>query len=297
LLLSANGLGFAENAAHHRSPDVAKGNDISILAQTERSAPSKKADGCEEAEIEPNAAPPNWDSPAMTTQCGVLELDTLLTVQQMSGAIRQGTMGTTARLGVKPRLEIRWGMPGRSMQSGDGAPMVGTTDQLVGVCYRFHNRKGGIPDLALDYAIKIPTANPAKGFGSGYTDHAGTLIAGGDVGSIHFDFNALGTVTGNSHGHDGAVQFGLAIVRHLSSKFLGTLEAFGGSQPGTSNRYGAASAGGAWSFRPWLAVNGAYVRAYTGASPRQQFLVGMIYTMRPAFAAPERKPAEENSMR
>jgi hypothetical protein len=43
-------------------------------------------------------------------------------------------------------------------------------------------------------------------------------------------------------------------------------------------------------------VNGAYVRAYTGASPRQQFLVGMIYTMRPAFAAPKRKPAEENSM-
>jgi hypothetical protein len=175
--------------------------------------------------------------------------------------------------------------------------LVGTTDQWVGVCYRFHERKGGIPDLAFDYAIKIPTANPAKGFGSGYTDHVGTLIASEDAGSTHFDFNATGTVAGGSRGHEGAAQFGLAVIRHLSSKFLGTLEAFGGSQPGTSNRYGAALAGGSWGFRPWLAVNGAYVRAYTGASPRQQFLLGMIYTIRPTLAPPERDAVGGNSRR
>jgi hypothetical protein len=174
------------------------------------------------------------------------------------------------------------------MQSGGRARWVGTTDQWIGACYRFHEQQGLVPDLAIDYAIKFPTANPAKGFGSGYIDHVGTFIASTDAKSTHFDFNAAGTIAGASGGHDAAAQFGLAMTRHPLPKLLGTLEAFGGSQPGTSDRYGAALLGGAWSFRPWLALNGAYVRAFTHASPRQQFLVGINYTMRPGIGVPRR---------
>jgi len=283
-----NGLGFAEDPTDHNPAGITSANETLVLGHAERGAPVKKIDACREAGIETNAAPPNWDSPAATTQCGALEMDSLFTAQPMGGGVHQESMGTTARFGLTPRLELRWGLPEHLIQSGSGTRLVGISDQWIGACYRFHEQKGRVPDLAVDYAVKFPTANPAKGFGSGYTDHVGTFIASADAKNTHFDFNAAGTVAGGLHGHDGAAQFGLAVTRHLLPKLLGTLEAFGGSQPGTSNRYGAALAGGAWAVRPWLAVNGAYVRAYTFASPRQQFLVGFIYTTRPGFAAPQR---------
>jgi len=191
-------------------------------------------------------------------------------------------MLTTAKYGVTPHFEVRWGLPGHMMQSGGGTRRLnGTADQWVGACYRFRDQGRWIPDLALDYAVKIPTANPAKGFGSGYVDHLATFIASRDFGQNHIDFNTVGTIAGSSQGHDGAVQFGIAWTRPVNAKLLWTIEAYGGPQPGTSDRYGAVMSGGAWSVRPWLALNGGYIRAYTAGSPREQYLFGFIYTLRP----------------
>ena len=147
--------------------------------------------------------------------------------------------------------------------------------------FDFHDQGPGSLDLAIDYAVKIPTANPAKGFGSGYVDHLVTFIASRDFGPHHVDFNAVGTIAGSPQGRDGAPQFGMAYTRTLQGRFLATFEAFGGPQPGTTDRYGAVLGGGSWSLRPWLALNGAYTRAFTGGSPRTQSLAGFIYTFRP----------------
>jgi hypothetical protein len=40
------------------------------------------------------------------------------------------------------------------------------------------------------------------------------------------------------------------------------------------------------SVRPWLALNAAYAQAYTAGSPRQQVILGLIYTMRRGSLAP-----------
>jgi hypothetical protein len=279
--------GFSEDPRDRRSPDATDANNAFATSHTERGAFVKKTDPCAEIGIESNAAAPNWDSPAVTTQCGALEMDSLLVAQPLGEGVLQRTIATTAKFGVTPRFELRWGLPGHIIQNGFGSTrLTGTTDQWFGSCFRFHEQREHIPDLAVDYAIKIPTANPAKGFGSGYTDHAVTFIASEDRGSNHVDFNAVGTVAGGRRGHDGSAQFGMAMTRHFARKLLGTLETYGGSQPGTSDRYGAVLAGGAWALRPWLAVNGAYARAYTAASPRQQMFAGFIYTTRPRAARP-----------
>ena len=267
--------------------------DTVVPGHMERGATIQKIDECGARDIEPNVAAPIWDIPAATTQCGSLELDSLFTTQRLSGGVRQESMGTVARFGITPRLEVRWGMPGRITQSGGGPTLAGTTDQSIGACYRFHEQMGHIPDLAMDFAMKIPTANAAKGFGSGYTDYAGTLIASAGLGNTHVDFNAVGMSAGGKHGADAAAQFGLAMTRQLLPKLLGTLEVFGGSQPGTSDRYGAALIGGAWGFRPWFAINAAFVRAYTAASPRQQFMLGFIYTTRPGLRFRDGKRAND----
>jgi hypothetical protein len=281
--------GFSEDPPDHPTADATDLSNGSVMSHVERGAEVKKIDACTAVSIQSNAAAPSWDSPAVTTQCRALEMDNLFIAQPLGEGIRQDSMGTTAKFGVTPRLEVRWGLPGHIIQSGGGsARLTGTTDQWIGTCFRFYEQRGRIPDLAIDYAVKIPTANPAKGFGSGYADHVVTLIASADRGDNHVDFNAVGTVAGGRTGREGAAQFGLAITRQIMRKLLGTVEAYGGPQPGTSDRYGAVQAGGAWAVRPWLAVNGAYARAYTAASPRQQFLAGFIYTVRPAFAPPIR---------
>ena len=129
--------------------------------------PVKREEPCVEAQIGPNAAPPTWDSPASTTQCGTLETDSFLIEEAVGAGVLQQTLATTAKYGLTSHLEVRWGLPGKMAKGGGGTPRLqGTTDQWIGACYRFHDEGRWTPDLALDFAIKFPTANPAKGFGA-----------------------------------------------------------------------------------------------------------------------------------
>jgi hypothetical protein len=253
----------------------------------EPGAPVKTTDACDGADIPSNSTTPTWDAQANTTPCGALETDNLFTRQPLGPGVSQGTLTTTAKYGLTPHLEVRWVLPGRMFQNGAGsARLAGTTDQWFGVLFRFHDQGGRTPDLAMDYAIKLPTSNPSKGFGTGYTDHQFTFIASRDFGPNHVDMNALALVAGGPKGPDPAAQFGAAFTHSFTSRLMGTVEAFGGSQPATTRRYAAAFVGGAWSVRPWLALNGGVLRAFTGGAPARQYLVGFIYTVRPRIAAP-----------
>lgn len=282
--------------AFAEAPAVNDGNLIASIESTvfttprEPGPPLKNADACRDSELQPNSMSPTWNIQASTVQCGALETDNLATLQPLGGGVTQSSLGTTAKYGLAPRLEIRWGLPGRMYQGGRGTPrLAGTTDQWLAALYRFHDQAGWTPDLALDYAFKLPTANPAKGFGSGYADHLLTFIASRDLGPNHIDFNLVGTLAGGPRGHDGAAQFGMGFSRTFAHNLMGTLEAFGGPQPGTPDRYGAIFLGGSWGLKPSLALNGGCIRSYTAGSPRAQYMLGFIYTMRPGFALPAQK--------
>ncbi len=265
--------------------DRGPGAAVSAIEKSERTPTEPgfpvKTSGCDGSGLENNAAIPIWDTPASTTPCGALETDQLFSIQDMGGGVHQSTISSLARYGVTPRLELRWGLPGRARQTVAGKPAVsGTTDQWLGACYRFRDQGSRGPDLAVDFAIKIPTANPAKQLGSGYYDELLTLIASRDLGTTHVDFNAAGSLTGGPGRRDGAVQLGMAVTRPVSRKLLGALESYGGTQPATSQRYAAVLVGAAWSLRPALALNAGYARAVTAGSPREQILGGFIYSFR-----------------
>jgi len=235
-------------------------------------------DACALPEVTANATRPAWDYAASTTQCGVLETDFGFLAQPMGGGVTQRVVVSSLRYGLTPRLDLRWGLTNHVAQGGgDAGSLKGVGDQWLSGRYRFVEQGKTLPALALIYAAKIPTANPAKGFGTGFVDHQFILIASRDVGKSHFDFNAVGTMAGGAHGFDGATQYGLALTRPLTSRLSGILESYGGPQPGTSDRFGAILAGAVYTLRPALVLDSAYTRTYTAGSPQEQVLFGITY--------------------
>jgi hypothetical protein len=252
--------------------------------------PPPSADPCALADVTANPTRPAWDYAASTTQCGIAEVDTGWMEQPMGGGVRQQLLTSSLRYGLTPKLDLRWGSTSHVLQSGGGtAALEGVGDQWANARYRFLEQGRWMPAMAVVYGIKIPTANPAKGFGSGFSDQQYIFIASRDLGKNHFDFNAVGTVTGGSHGHDGAAQFGLALTRPLSPRLSWILESYGGPQPGTSDRLGAAFTGATYAVRPWLVLDSAYSRTFTAGLPRQQVMFGSTYSLRPGFVQMPRK--------
>ena len=137
----------------------------------------------------------------------------------MAPGVRQWMLVSSLRYGITPKLDIRWGVVDHISQTGAASPaLAGIGDQCINLTYRFHEQGRRMPALALAYAIEIPTGNPSKGFGSGFVDHAFSFVASRDLGRIHVDFNAVGTLAGTTNGHDGAAQFGLALSRQMTAQ-------------------------------------------------------------------------------
>jgi hypothetical protein len=204
--------------------------------------------------------------------------------QPMGGGVDQWMLVSSATYGLTSKLSLRWGLTEHIAQNGGGmAPTEGVGDQLASTTYRFHDQSHWLPAVALNYGVKIPMANPAKGFGTGFTDHQFLFIASRDFGRNHFDFNTVGTLAGGKAGHDGAAQFGLALTRPVTKKLSWSVESFGGPQPGTVDRFGAGLTGLSYIVRPWLVLDGAFVKTYTAGTPRQQVLFGVTMASRPGF--------------
>jgi hypothetical protein len=249
-----------------------------------RSVQAQPPDPCLSRETVASPTRPNWDSSAMTTPCGDVETDFGLQLQPMGGGVRQAQMVSSMRIGITPHLDVRWGVINHITQTGgDTGHLAGIGDQMLSTIYRFHDPGRWTPALAFSYGVNLPTANPQKGFGSGYINHLFVLISSRDLGKVHLDMNAVGTLTGGADGHDGAVQCGLAVTRPVTRKLSWVVESYGGPQPGTSDRFGAALTGGSYMLRPWLVLDGALSWTYTAGSPRKQVLFGFTYARRPGL--------------
>jgi hypothetical protein len=237
---------------------------------------------------------PTFTFPATTTECGMFEADFGFTTQSMGGGVQQNYAPVSLRYGVTPRFDVRWGAVNHIWQTGNPS-LQGAGDTYLGARYNFLAQSHNVPALGVFYQVKIPTANQAKGLGSGYVDNLLTLLASKDFGHYHIDFNLDGTVAGAAHGTNPAIQGDLALTRTLTKTTSVIVESFGGSEPSTSDRIGIALVGATWAVRPWFVLDTAYNRAFTGTSgtgaPHQQFLVGGTWTIRPPWRHP-REPSK-----
>lgn len=293
ILLFASFAAFASCAvALSEDPKELK---ASVAIPTERTLPEAAVELAPSDHATPNpcalpdvtvvSSRPVWTAAAATIQCGVVQTDSGFLIQSVGAGVGQWLVPSTVGYGLTSRLQIKWLLPTHIAQSGGASlPLNGITDQYLGSFYRFLEQGKLKPALALGYALKIPSANPAKGFGTGFVDHQLIFIASRDFGPrTHIDFNTVGFLAGSPQGNNGAAQFGAAISRAITPKLALALDSFGGSQPGTPNRYGAELLGATWSYRTWLVLDLAYARAYTAGTPRQLFTVGFTHAMRPGL--------------
>ena len=249
-----------------------------------RGIQAQPPDPCSSGEIVASPSRPYWDSGAATTPCGNIETDFGMVLQPMGGGARQTLWVSSVRYGLTPRLDLRWGATNHISQSGgELESLEGIGDASVSATYRFHEQGRWSPAMAFSYGVELPEANPQKGFGSGFIDHQFLFIASRDLGTLHVDFNVVGTLEGEQDGHEGAVQFGLALTRPVTRRLAWIIESYGGPQPGTEDRFGAALTGGSYMLRSWLVVDGGYTRSYTAGSPRQQILFGITCARRLRF--------------
>ncbi len=245
---------------------------------------AQKVDPCNDGEVVASPSRPMWDGGAVATPCGNLETDYGWQYQPMGMGVHQQILASSMRYGLNPRTELRWGIVNQIAQRGGGVqPLKGIGDQCLSTTYRFLDQGRWRPAMAFSYGMKIPTANPAKGFGSGFFDHQFVLLVSRDLGKSHIDFNTVGMLAGGPHGGEGAAQFGMALSRPASRRLTLILESCGGPQPGTSNRFGAALAGATYNLRPNLVLDAAYSRQYTAGAPRQMVLAGITWARRVRF--------------
>jgi len=261
-------------------PMAGAGEGVAAAVELVRPAAPEAEDPCTAAVVS-QPARPMWTAGAQTTQCGVMENDLGWRSIGLGAGVHQRGLTSTERYGITRRLDLTWSTPLRMVQSGGGTKAVGgITDQSLSVMGEFRQQGRVVPAMAVSYGVTIPTANPAKGFGTGYMDHALVLLASRDVRQLHFDGNLAGALAGGPGGYDGAVQTGVVMTVPVRKNAGWLLETDGGSQPGTADRFGQALTGITWAVRPNLVVDTAYTRAYTAGAPRQQFTMGMTWAHR-----------------
>src|SRR5215467_9529058 len=114
---------------------------------------------------------PTVANPADITQYGVLEVeygfDHVMGLQQE----RENNLVGLFKFAATCNLEIRWDTDTLLRQSFAGMTQIGFGDNALGFQYRFHHQTKFVPSLAISYSLTFPSANVAKGLGTGKYDH------------------------------------------------------------------------------------------------------------------------------
>jgi len=251
---------------------------MAVAQELLESVPSSNSPACVDAEVSAKPTRPNLTYSTDTTQCGVVEADYGWTWQWSQDGVRQNFFSGSLRVGVTRNLDVRWG--GMNFVSLQNGPITakGTGDNWVGFRYRFLDRATRFPSLGISYDLKVPTASPEKGLGTGYVDHDFILLASKDAGRFHFDFNLVDTLAGKQSGFQASTAASLACWRPLTKRLAVVTESYGGSQS-VGNPFASVLAGAAYSVSPKFVMDAALETPITGSSPGKQLIFGATYAV------------------
>jgi len=139
-------------------------------------------------EIEPDR--PDVTNGTHIVDTGLLQLE-IGGLYTHAGASRHA-LGTpfTARVGLFEWLEARLATDGLLTQIDGSSHVSGIGNVQIGAKLRLWADPGGIPVLSILPTVNVPTANAAKGLGSGTADYTLAILTGTDIGRhAHVDVN------------------------------------------------------------------------------------------------------------
>jgi hypothetical protein len=151
--------------------------------------------------IEVNPNRPTFATPALTTQSGVVELEFGLEHTDLRSGSDLSWSPFLLKLGILRRLELRVGGNGLlHVTPSDGPGATGYGDTTLGAQWCFLPKGPLGIDASFQVTWKAPTANAAKGLGSGASDVLAMLLLSRDMGAFHVDVNALTVWLGRPRG-------------------------------------------------------------------------------------------------
>ena len=248
------------------------------VAAGQTSPPKSWRAACAAEQVETRATRPNFSSATDTTLCGVVEADYGWARQWPGAGIHQNFLSSALRFGIAPRMDFRWGSDNHISQRAGGVTLQGSGDNWLGVRYRFFDQKKNFPALGFSYTIKVPTANPAKGAGSGLVDHALALLVSKDFGKYHCDFNAVGSLTGDQGGLAKSTVLALAVFHPVVRRLTALAEVRGGSQPNGS-RFASGLGGLSYAVNRRFVLDTSFEPGLTSNTLRSRLQVGVTYAL------------------
>jgi hypothetical protein len=254
--------------------------------------------GCHRASIVANPNRPTVANPADITQYGVLELEYGWDRSWPGGGVQEHGMVSLLKFGLLCDVELRWASTNFLYQSDAAGHQSGFGDNWFGPQVRFYRQTAHVPTLAFSYAVKVPSASPEKGLGSGRQDHGFTFLASKDIRGTHFDVNATYFLVGrrNASGFDRNVQLNLSFSHPLRGPLSITGEFYGNTRlnPGTP---GFASTLWAltYQFSPRLVVDTGIDAGLSASAPHKRVFVGVTYSIANLYSALKQRGRSKKS--
>lgn len=145
------------------------------------------------------AGPPySVDDPG-TAEAGRTNITVLFNSSQVRGSEAQQLPNITFGYGFSDRLELDWTSSLNSTRFSGSGRTMGFGDIILGAKWRFRDESKHAPQWAVAYGLKIPTADPNRGLGSGATDHGLTLSMAKSFGRAQLFSNVgYNLLAGNS---------------------------------------------------------------------------------------------------
>jgi len=182
---------------------------------------------------------PTVSNPAEFQKPGVLQLEAGYNANFHAPGVQvQQDVPLALRFAVNKRLLLEFDADSPSSQTVNGMRTTGAGDTQLGIQVVLQHEKESRPGFAVAYYVKLPTADSAKGLGTGRVDHNFIALLSKKVGGTTMDFNAIWLVSGRTTdtGHASSGQGAFAVSRNLTSRtgIQGELSGFSrnDAQPG-----------------------------------------------------------------
>src|SRR5436190_4124989 len=162
-------------------------------------------------------ARPTVSNPAEFQRPGVLQLE----IGANSVSSIQQDVPLSLRLAVSRRILIEFDMDSPySSRTPLGIRHTGWGDMQLGIQGVIQHENHSRPGLAIAYFIKVPTASPRRGLGTGRADHSLVGLVSKTVRRTTIDFNAIYLLAGRPlrNGHASSGQAAFALTQMLNKR-------------------------------------------------------------------------------